>query len=208
MIVSICFLPQPPIIVGDIAGGAVGELDSLRAACTHALATGAVGAELNLLVGATTGLAVGRWLLAQARLGLPISEAVVESGASTAACQQLGTSLATASIAPTALVVMGDGSACRSETSPGYLDDRAIGFDQSVADALAEADCLSLLELDPTLASELIVAGRAPWQVAAAAAEAMPTTWRGELVASTDPYGVMYFVASWLPASLLTRGSA
>lgn len=199
MIVSICFLPQPPIIVGDIAGGAVGELDGLRAACTQALAAGATGAELSLLVGTTGGLAVGQWLLTQANLGLPVSEVPVSSQATTADCRSLGRHLAETSVTPTALVVMGDGSACRSETSPGYVDDRAIGFDQTVASALADAVSRSLLELDPTVARDLLVVGRAPWQVAAAAAEAVPTSWSGELVASTDPYGVMYFVATWLP---------
>lgn len=199
MIVSICFLPQPPIIVGDIAGGAVGELDELRSACAQALAVGTASAKLHLLVGTPAGLEVGRWLLAQTKLGLSISEAVVEPAANRAACGSLGTTLAGASGVPTALVVMGDGSACRRETSPGYLDDRAIGFDQNIASALTNADSQALLALDPKVASELLVAGRAPWQVAAAAAEAAPTTWSGDLLASTDPYGVMYFVATWLP---------
>ncbi|MEO3774323.1 hypothetical protein [Micromonospora sp. B9E7] len=96
-----------------------------------------------------------------------------------------------------ALLVLGDGSACRGEKSPGYDDPRALPYDQRVATALAEADLDVLLDLDPVLSTELKAAGRAPWQVLAGVARAADGGWRGELLHDSAPYGVAYFVASW-----------
>ncbi|WP_204943896.1 class III extradiol dioxygenase subunit B-like domain-containing protein [Micromonospora luteifusca] len=96
-----------------------------------------------------------------------------------------------------ALLVLGDGSACRGEKAPGYDDPRAHPYDQRVATALAEADLDGLLDLDPVLSAELKAAGRAPWQVLASAARSAGGGWRGELLHDSAPYGVAYFVASW-----------
>ncbi len=62
----------------------------------------------------------------------------------------------------------------------------------AVAAALAEADTEALLGLDPALSAELMVAGRAPWQVLAGAAEAGGGSWRGDLGYVAAPYGVTY----------------
>ena len=100
-----------------------------------------------------------------------------------------------------ALLVMGDGSACRGPQSPGYDDPRAEAFDGFVAKALADADTTALMSIDPDLARELHCAGRASWQVLAGAAAATAgTLWRGALHYDDAPYGVGYFVASWEPA--------
>ena len=95
------------------------------------------------------------------------------------------------------MLVVGDGSACRSVKAPGYLDTRAEPFDAATAAALAAADPRALLALDPALARELQAAGRAPWQVLAGAAGEDRLT--GELALSDAPYGVAYHVASWQP---------
>jgi hypothetical protein len=101
------------------------------------------------------------------------------------------------------LLVLGDGSACRGVKAPGYDDPRAEPFDKTVAEALATADAGALLGLDPGLAGELRVAGRAPWQVLAGAARAHPGArpWTGDLLYEAAPYGVAYFVASWTRAA-------
>ncbi|MEV6814499.1 class III extradiol dioxygenase subunit B-like domain-containing protein [Micromonospora sp. NPDC051296] len=96
-----------------------------------------------------------------------------------------------------ALLVMGDGSACRGEKAPGYADPRAEAYDAGVARALADADIEALLGLDPGLSAQLVVTGRAPWQVLAAAARAAGGDWRAELRYHAAPYGVAYFVANW-----------
>ncbi|MEU5914456.1 hypothetical protein ABZ808_28275, partial [Micromonospora sp. NPDC047527] len=96
-----------------------------------------------------------------------------------------------------ALLVLGDGSACRGEKSPGYDDPRALAYDMRVSAALAGADLDGLRDLDPGLSAQLKAAGRAPWQVLAGAARATGGGWRGELLHDSAPYGVAYFVASW-----------
>ncbi|MFJ7297871.1 class III extradiol dioxygenase subunit B-like domain-containing protein [Streptomyces collinus] len=94
-----------------------------------------------------------------------------------------------------ALLVMGDASACRTLAAPGYLDERAAPFDAEVARALGAADLAALTALDPGLAHELKVSGRAPWQVLAGAAEGAGLG--GSLLYEDAPYGVGYIVAGW-----------
>ncbi|MBB1253025.1 hypothetical protein [Streptomyces alkaliterrae] len=94
-----------------------------------------------------------------------------------------------------ALLVMGDGSACRTLKAPGYLDERAADFDAALARALGAADAAALAELDAGLAAELLVSGRAPWQVLAGAASG--ARLGGELLYDSAPYGVGYLVAAW-----------
>ncbi|MDM4723220.1 class III extradiol dioxygenase subunit B-like domain-containing protein [Micromonospora sp. WMMA1363] len=113
-------------------------------------------------------------------------------------CAEVGRRTGTAQ--PWAMLVMGDGSACRGERAPGYDDPRAAPYDAVVARALTAADTGALLDLDPELSAELKVAGRAPWQVLAGAVRAEGGDWRGELTYDAAPHGVAYFVASWRPA--------
>lgn len=116
----------------------------------------------------------------------------IATDASAEECAALAGRLATG---PYALLVMGDGTACRGLKSPGYDDSRAQPYDESVARALATADVDALLALDPDLSAKLMVAGRAPWQVLAHAAAGR--SWRASLTYDDAPYGVAYFVASW-----------
>jgi MYXO-CTERM domain-containing protein len=146
-------------------------------------------------------LAVGAWLLRRRRpAGRPVSWDMfaVAPGTGVAECVRLGATFR--STDPWALLVMGDGSACRGEKSPGYDDPRAQPYDDAVAAALAGADADALLGLDPVVSAELKVAGRAPWQVLAGAVRAEGGAWRGDLSHYAAPYGVAYFVANWDPA--------
>ncbi len=90
---------------------------------------------------------------------------------------------------------MGDGSACRTLKAPGYLDERAQGFDAEAARALGAADVEALAALDEELAYELKVSGRAPWQVLAGAGAGAGLS--GALLHDEAPYGVGYYVAAW-----------
>lgn len=101
---------------------------------------------------------------------------------------------------PVALLVLGDGAITHTLRAPGYLDERAAGFDAAVAAALGGPDFAALGALDAGLATELGAAGRAAWQVGAAAAAVLAPAWRGELLHSAAPYGVAYHVAVWEPA--------
>ncbi|KJY28672.1 class III extradiol dioxygenase subunit B-like domain-containing protein [Streptomyces katrae] len=140
-------------------------------------------------------LAVGAWLLGRARWGAaPVEGLAVAASLETGRCLETGRELAAAD-ERVALLVMGDGSACRTLKAPGYLDERAAAFDAAAGRALGSADTDALAALDPVLAAELQAAGRAPWQVLAGAAEGAGLG--GRLLYEDAPYGVGYFVAAW-----------
>jgi hypothetical protein len=92
------------------------------------------------------------------------------------------------------LVAMGDLSACRTERAPGALRPEAASFDASVAEALRTGKPARLLDLDPALAADLLVAGRVTLQVLAGAFESGPAV-RGQILYDDAPYGVGYLVA-------------
>ena len=94
-----------------------------------------------------------------------------------------------------ALLAMGDGSARHTEKAPGYLDERAAPYDDAVAAAFAGVDTAALMALDPGRAAELLVAGRAPWQLLAGAAAGRGLT--AEAPYFSAPYGVGYHVVTW-----------
>jgi aromatic ring-opening dioxygenase LigB subunit len=122
----------------------------------------------------------------------------IASTATAATCEGVGRGIAVSS-ARVGLIVMGDGSACRGDKSPGYADPRAEAFDVSVTKALAAGDPEALLAIDAGLADELLVAGRPSWQVLAGAALASGR-FRGTVGYDAAPYGVQYTVATWMPA--------
>ncbi|MFI6346242.1 class III extradiol dioxygenase subunit B-like domain-containing protein [Streptomyces sp. NPDC050560] len=139
-------------------------------------------------------LTLAAWLLGRAALETPVHARAVPEALPPGRCAAEGAALA-AGPARTALLVMGDASACRSVKAPGYLDERAEPFDAAAARALGAADTAALLAIDPALAWELKAAGRAPWQVLAGAAGDAPM--HGALLHDSAPYGVGYLVAAW-----------
>ncbi|MDN3353525.1 class III extradiol dioxygenase subunit B-like domain-containing protein [Actinomadura sp. DC4] len=221
MLSAAAVCPHPPLLVPEVACGAAPELDSLRAACAEAVRRLAGACDAIVVVGSgpetreygpdaaggllpygvdvvvgdgpavlPLSLTIGRWLLGTS----PAGYRAVAQDAPAESCGRLGAELG-ASAGRLGLLVMGDGSACRTERAPGYLDERSAGFDAEVARALAGADANALARLDPALAAELLAAGRAPWQVLAGAAR--DGRFAGELLADEAPYGVGYLVASW-----------
>lgn len=140
-------------------------------------------------------LTIGYWLLQRHSGEQEARFQGVASDAEPGECLSLGKDLAE-SAGRVALLVMGDGSACRTEKAPGYLDERATGYDAAVAAALANADATALADLEAGLSRELQAAGRAAWQVLAGAAGA-DGGLTGELLADEAPYGVGYFAAAW-----------
>jgi hypothetical protein len=145
-------------------------------------------------------LTVGLWLLETYVPELPRLLFGVHPETEPQRCASLGAALAER--APrVAMVAMGDGSARRSVKGPGYLDERAQGFDDEVSAALAAVQPQTLLDLDAALADELLVAGRPAWQVLAGAAQVRATDSAplcGEVSYAAAPYGVSYLVATWL----------
>lgn len=165
------------------AGGTFGQYG----APAVQVGSGNPGLPLSLLIGA--------WLVQQTKAaGIPRSFLTVAIDAAPAECAALGRALA-AHDDRLALLVMGDGSARRSEHSPVHLHPRAEIFDATVAAALDLADGETLAALDPDLAAELRADGRSSWQVLAGATAS--GQWRGDLTYAAAPYGVGYFVASW-----------
>jgi len=223
------------MIVPEVAGGAAGELDVLRAACGDAMATlGAAGARQIVVFGADTAntsydppqrgslrpwgvdldvslgphdplesrtlplsLVIGAWLLRRhpPRQPVVVNMQGIAHDATPEECRNFGECCAPDG--PWALLVMGDGSASRGITSPGYDDRRAVPYDDAVARAFADVDVSALLALDPDLSAELKVAGRPAWQAAAGAVAAAGGSWAGDLSYYDAPYGVSYFVATW-----------
>ncbi|MEU4255984.1 MULTISPECIES: class III extradiol dioxygenase subunit B-like domain-containing protein [Streptomyces] len=140
-------------------------------------------------------LAVAAWLLQRADWAdAPVEGVGVAALLTPERCAEAGGEIA-ARAPRVALLVMGDGSACRSVKAPGYLDERAADFDERAARALGAADTAALAALDADLAYELKAAGRAPWQVLAGAARGASP--EGRLLYDEAPYGVGYLVATW-----------
>ena len=188
MLVAAAVCPHPPLLVPEVAAGAAHETDDLRAACRAAVATLA-GYDV-VVVGTAQAVGIGRWLLPHAY------PHVLDPRLAPAGAAALGRTLA--GDAAVAMLVMGDGSARRSEQAPGHYDPRAEPYDAAVARALRDADADALLALDPADDDALLVAGRPAWQVLAGAARG--AEWRGEMHFDAAPYGVGYFVATWARA--------
>lgn len=219
----IAVVPQTPLLVPELAGGAVAELADLRAAVRVAadrlaaasrewVAVGA-GADRRTVHSATgTFRGYGRDVrVSLGTAGEPVPELALplliaghlrpegvrirgELVPDDASTEQC-LRLGRELASEPALLVVGDGAATHTEKAPGHLDERAEPFDAAVAKALEHGDPAALAELDPGVARELWAAGRAPWQVLAGAAEGR--AWRAELLYSAAPYGVAYHVAVW-----------
>jgi hypothetical protein len=207
MISAACFLPHPPLLLAEYASLADPAAE-LRDRCRIALAElAATGPEhLVVLTGADRvasptssrsplGLRVARELLADTA-GLPVpGELTVSFDAGTSELTAAATHLRTCAAGrATGVLVLGDGSARRGEKAPGYLDERSSFFDSVVTDALAAGDPEPLRKLDADLAAELLVAGRAAWQVLATAVDGPADVVSAY---SADPFGVLYHLAVW-----------
>jgi aromatic ring-opening dioxygenase LigB subunit len=138
---------------------------------------------------------VAGWLREQAGAGRVVVETIDPVG-SVNDSRRAGERLARQD-RPVGLLVLGDGSSRRPGPA-GHPDERSVGYDASVRDALAAADVDALLGLDVALAAELDVSGRAAWQALAGATAGR--SWRAELLYSDAPFGVGYHVACWEPA--------
>jgi hypothetical protein len=178
---------------GTARPGETGTLAGFGLDVTIALGDGPAPSEPRLPLSLT----LGAWLLREVGYTGGAHGRVVSAASPPDDLAALGERMA-AWPGRTAMLVMGDGTACLSEKAPGYLDPRAAAFDAEVASALADADADALLALDPTLSAELLAAGRPVWQVLAGAARGR--NWLGTLRYSAAPYGVAYHVASWSPA--------
>jgi hypothetical protein len=147
-------------------------------------------------------LTVGAWLLSRTDwTAAPVEGLGVGEPLSRDRCEEAGAQLA-GSAERVALLVMGDGTNCRTLKAPGYFDERAAAFDAQAARALGDADAGGLLALDEELGYELGASGRSCWHVLAGAATGAAVSGdgrklEGQLLYDEAPYGVGYLVASW-----------
>lgn len=139
-------------------------------------------------------LTIGAWLVEHA-LGPELDVVAFSAGPDFATSESAGELRSLAQFADVAVLVMGDGSACRSTTAPGYLDPRAVPFDDAVLAALRRGDAAYLASLDLTLGQAVLAAGVPAWR--AAGSLLADGTFDAELLYADDPYGVAYFVAAW-----------
>jgi hypothetical protein len=215
---AVGFVPAAPLLVPAVAAGSAEADADLRAACRTVVRdlVAAVGDGEIVVVGpaAASGgadatwdflgfgvpradrgpravlpwpLGIGAWLLDDAGWNGPRSYLGVASPEAAAWRPSTGAQ---------ALLLVGDGTNCRTEKAPGYFDARAEGFDQQVVHCLAAGDLAGLAELDPELADELGSAGAAVWRWLGAAVGPVDIT-KAVLLADAAPYGVGYFAALW-----------
>ena len=210
---AVAFCPHPPLLRPGIATGSEIETQSLRSACTQAIDRLIGTAPDRLLVLGCDGplvdwqgfapgfdadrqpmplsLQIGAWLLSQRSLPFePTYVAIGRDGEPVTPWPDLSAS--------TGLLVLGDGSARRSLKAPGYLDERAEPFDAVVIRALAEGSPHLLADIDLDLAAVLLAAGAPAW--VAAAKLLRDYNWQSDVLYADAPFGVMYTVATWLPA--------
>jgi hypothetical protein len=138
-------------------------------------------------------LGIGMLLLDEAGYTGPRALRAIDESASTADCLAAGAEAA--SLGPrVALLAVGDGSACCAPAAPGYFDERAGAFTACAEAALRDGDMAALAGLDAALAAELMVTGRAAWQVLAGAIGSQRRV-PGDVLYADAPLGVSYLVA-------------
>jgi hypothetical protein len=228
VLVAAAVCPHPPILVPRLAAGAASELDDLRAACAEAIAAllaaepnrlavagggravegSARGGSLRPYgieehVGAAAddslplSLTIGAWLLEQVDCALPVEYVGFADDVGPQECADRLAAIV-AGDTRTAVLVMADLSAKLTEASPGYLDERAPGFDRAVVRAIEETDAGALLAVDGHLAAELWCSGAsALWGLAGAAQGVEPGSLTARILYDAAPYGVGYVVATW-----------
>jgi hypothetical protein len=202
---ALCFVPCAPALVPEVGRGLDEQLAGARAAIASVLgAVAATGRQL-VLVGpgpadaayppeAPAGFA--GFGLAEPAGQLPPALAIGRYFAGAAPAFVVGPRGNPPPLpgGPIGLVVLGDGSARRTEKAPGYLDERAAGYDEAVRAALASGDPAQLAALDLGLGAELLAAGAPVWH---AIAPLLTRPYRAQVRYEGDPFGVDYVVALW-----------
>jgi hypothetical protein len=218
---AVAFVPCAPLLIPQVAGGSAHLDKDVRAAGLRAVASAIGGGPDEVVVVAPAApsgewaqdstwdfsgfgvarlpsdprptlpwaLGIGAWLLDEcgwegSRRYLGVGPSSISPGLELSAGADL------------AVVVVGDGSARRSERAPGHHDERAEPFDRTVADLLARGDSAGLGRLDPTVAGQLMCAGAPTWAWLAGVLDGAAVA-DAELMMHIAPYGVGYFVARW-----------
>jgi hypothetical protein len=169
--VGVALVPGVPALLPRYAS-LEDPVAELRAACTEAVA--ALGPRVRV-VGSDS-------------LGVEVAAALVTAAGATLAADH-----------ETGLLVIGNGSAKRTEKAPGHFDERAEAFDAAIRDALT-TNVSRLEEIDDQeLARELWAdTGQLAGLVGHAGASGVDLASRRARVLYDDaPFGVQYWVVSW-----------
>lgn len=168
--------------------GGIGSSRGLGGSAEYAVGSSADPLPQSLTIGAAM-LEAAAWDTDVIALGVSAESTYPERA------RLAGEVVAQAAGAPTLLLVVGDGSATRTEKAPGYIQPDALAFDEQVAAALGAADVDAILGIDQATADRLWCQGLPAWQVAASAVPAA----QGVLVLQGAPFGVNYLLAAWRP---------
>ncbi|HEU5456165.1 MAG TPA: hypothetical protein VFU85_10835 [Nocardioides sp.] len=152
----------------------------LRAACRDAVAW-LVEAGPVTIVGDPQGRRVGEWLVAEAEQAAGVSR-LRRQGAFAPQPPEEGA----------AVLVVGNGSACRTEKAPGHLDKRAAAFDADLGRRLEDGPSDSLAGIDLELAHELWASVEGIVELAK-----IPDLSLVQVDYEDDPFGVQYWVVRW-----------
>ncbi|WP_040518649.1 hypothetical protein [Gordonia neofelifaecis] len=143
--------------------------------------------------------------------GVAVTPCVVDPGATPGECAAIGAELAgqlNALDEPVGLLVVADGATALTPSAPGGGERAsAIELQARVDDALAHADTAALAALTAAECAAEGMAGRAAWQVLAAAYAAAGPKPGGaggpgdavDVLYRAAPFGVGYTVALWKP---------
>jgi hypothetical protein len=147
-------------------------LADLRAACLDAVAWLGSAGDAVAVLGDAQGVRVARALLSAAGVSRLASLAPQPPGAGAA------------------LLVVGNGSACRSERAPGHLDERAFAFDAALRAALVSGDASWS---DAGLGTDLLASLDGIRELL----PRLPAGCEAVVDYEDDPYGVQYWVMRW-----------
>jgi hypothetical protein len=143
----------------------------LRAACRSAVAW--LGSGPVVVLGDEQGARVGRSLVEQRALASVVETPEGEAGRRSSS-----------------YLVVGNGSACRSEKAPGHLDERAAAYDDALRVGLSSSDVKWLdLDLGNSLLASLDGIAQLP--------DLLPPDVQAQVDYDDDPFGVQYWVLRW-----------
>lgn len=212
MILAAAVCPHPPLLAPEVAPGTADELADLRDACDAAVAALLASSPGRVVVlGTGDGVndrdeSAGGTLAGygvDVRAGGPSIELPLSLTLGAWLLDRAGwngprtyTTGHPATDDDVALLVMADGTTKRSLQAPEFLDERAEGFDASVAKALGSGDAEGLAGLDPDLAEELGATGIPALRLLGETAKGATVSAR--LRFDGAPLGVGYVVADWV----------
>ncbi|MFD3507049.1 hypothetical protein [Nocardia sp. NPDC058666] len=143
---------------------------------------------------------IAGWLREQVAPGISVQARLIAADTSASECVAVGAALREeldASHDQVAVLVVADGAATLTLKAPGYLDERAAAVQHDLDTALRTGSRAGLAALPPELCAELLVDGRAAYQVLSGLFAADSTDPRVRTLYQGAPFGVGYDVSVW-----------